>query len=263
MEKINTQDIIPESGTQLYNHRLSVLYSALYSNLYARLPNLKNELDKLQSDDEMRPKLRNEIQIASIIEPAMDNWINDYKGPLYDKLVGVKNTLGLQSYEDSTEGTVVILDHTDKSKALREMVESLKEMARDYNFLVDEREGKTDIVSDGVLRGVISGTGYSVESYEDLHGAEGIFTIETDKGLFRRIKNAEAPDRHQASVKYNRRLHDHVNNGTGGVSFYYDLNTSNNRIRAVVYDYAEKRSGNTYRWKKGSDSSGPSDASLS
>ena len=93
--------------------------------------------------------------------------------------------------------------------------------------------------------------GAGTEGYvEGLDGA--------DPGMIDRISKADVGDRHSAAkICTGKPMHQHTDSGSGGISFAYG-HLGGTEVEPVIYDYANKRQGNTYEWRHGGDSNGPS-----
>ena len=79
-----------------------------------------------------------------------------------------------------------------------------------------------------------------------------------DTGMIDRIRACDVGDRHSAAKIYTGKpMHQHADGGSGGISFAYG-HLGGNDVEPVIYDYASKRQGNTYEWRHGGDSNGPS-----
>lgn len=79
-----------------------------------------------------------------------------------------------------------------------------------------------------------------------------------DPGMIDRISQADVGDRHSAAkICTGKPMHQHTDSGSGGISFAYG-HLGGTEVEPVIYDYADKRQGNTYEWRHGGDSNGPS-----
>lgn len=78
-----------------------------------------------------------------------------------------------------------------------------------------------------------------------------------DEGHLRDLASGDLNDRHpKTGSLLNKPLHQHLDNGSKGMAFYYK-EEENGSITPVVYDFAANRNGNKYQWAKGGQSSGP------
>ncbi len=79
-----------------------------------------------------------------------------------------------------------------------------------------------------------------------------------DPGLITRISKADVGDRHSAAkICTGKPMHQHTDAGSGGISFGYS-HMGGIKVEPVIYDFANRRNGNTYQWAYDAPSSGPS-----
>lgn len=228
------------------------LYSQLVLQIRVRPSNIRARKSNLGAEGGIDVSGNNELNIAEVLDPTLANWEKDFKGPLFDRLDTHAESLG-------TGGYLSLNEHDKLGGAIITMAAALLKIGDEYNRLETKVTG-AGAVSPAKLREELS------ESTDvDLGNLQDPYSIEKDKkvlpedaGLFTKLKKGELTDRHLTGVEYNRPLHEHIGGGNDGISFYYYASKAG-KVHPIVYDVSNGREGNTYRWKKGTSSSGPSD----
>ena len=86
---------------------------------------------------------------------------------------------------------------------------------------------------------------------------EGYFTPDQKAALARAAEFGEGIQERRAAWSVGKGLHAHLNGGTKGVSLAFVL-AEDGQVDLLVYDLAEGRNRNDYRWSGGANTAGPS-----
>ena len=105
---------------------------------------------------------------------------------------------------------------------------------------------------------------FNITELSDATFAEEIEQYPDGQGILTRLGvgglNGNGPTG-RIFARTDTRMHDHLIGGSGGIAFIYKSDRSGN-VTPTVYDVASSRDGNKYKWKRGTKSSGGSDASI-
>jgi hypothetical protein len=205
------------------------LQNSLEFNLYTLPKNIESR--KKAFKRVLRVDETQMIKNIGILAKSYENWKSDY-------VASVLNPM---------EDDMIFLGHVAPGSlkdSMVKMVNALVDLVNSYNQIEDGTFGAEEDqeVADLSVRGGI-----------DLGTIEG---LDTDD-ILTKLRAATLTDRHKPDIRFNVPQHQHLNGGDMGIAFTY-RRLEDETIEPYLYDYADAREGNKYKWKKAREtSSGP------
>lgn len=219
------------------------------------------------------------ILIEGLIE-KYNGKLNDLKVPILDEIEKRLDTLKakITTYQRAAIEEKAAASEDLSLVRFKDCVDrnALYNISESYEILVSRRDELGEVIN--TIDGKITEIAQDIEENQEVQTlAEWVLNKILYKGAgvsekticsttegeeyLEKLVNGQLNDRHGGgTIVLNKPLHQHLNDGDSGMSFYYKKE-ENGTITPIVYDYAKDRSGNKYNWKNGKQSSGPSNSS--
>lgn len=163
-----------------------------------------------------------------------------------------EDLFGYKDYYKEIESLTTDADYATLNDGISGLDEAIKEIQVGMEHWKQELEKEVED-SSGWVMNPITYIGEGVSENKILKRGEGEEHLD-------KLSKGELNDRHGGiNFPLNKPMHEHLDDGDRGMSFYY-RKEENGSVTPVVYDYANKRLGNKYKWTHGKISSGPSNS---
>lgn len=163
-----------------------------------------------------------------------------------------EDLFGYKDYYKKIENLTTDADYATLNDGISGLDKAIKEIQAGMEHWEQELEKEVEDSSGWVMNPILY-IGAGVSENKILKRGEGDEHLE-------KLSMGELNDRHGgANFPINKPMHEHLDGGKGGMSFYYKEEV-NGTITPIVYDYAKDREGNSYKWINGDLSSAPSNS---